>query len=54
LEEAGDAVHKGDRIALIRFGSRVDVILPENCGLAVKKGDRVYSGKSIIARWKEE
>ncbi len=50
----GDAVNKGDRIALIRFGSRVDMILPENCSLLAKKGDRVLSGKSIIARWKEE
>jgi len=47
-------VSKGDRIALIRFGSRVDMILPEDCGLVAKTGDRVYSGRSIIARWKEE
>ncbi len=53
-KKPGDAVSKGDRIALIRFGSRVDIILPENCGLLAKKGDRVYSGRSIIARWKEE
>ncbi|RPJ56375.1 MAG: phosphatidylserine decarboxylase [Acidobacteria bacterium] len=53
-KKPGDAVNKGDRIALIRFGSRVDMILPENCGLVTKKGDRVYSGRSIIGRWKEE
>jgi phosphatidylserine decarboxylase len=53
-KKPGDSVSKGDRIALIRFGSRVDVILPENCGPVARKGDRVYSGKSIIARWKEE
>ncbi len=53
-KKPGDAVDKGDRIALIRFGSRVDMILPVNCGLLAKKGDRVYSGRSIIARWKEE
>jgi len=53
-KKPGDAVNKGDRIALIRFGSRVDMILPANCGLLAKKGDRVYSGRSIIARWKEE
>jgi len=53
-KKPGDAVNKGDRIALIRFGSRVDMILPENCGLVAKKGDRVYSGRSIIGRWKEE
>lgn len=53
-KKPGDAVNKGDRIALIRFGSRVDMILPENCALVAKKGDRVYSGRTIIARWKEE
>ncbi len=53
-KKAGDEVNKGDRIALIRFGSRVDMILPENCGLQVKKGDRVYAGRTTIARWKEE
>ncbi len=53
-KKPGDAVNKGDRIALIRFGSRVDMILPEDCGLVAKKGDRVYSGRTIIARWKEE
>ena len=53
-KKPGDEVSKGDRIALIRFGSRVDMILPEDCGLVAKTGDRVYSGRSIIARWKEE
>ncbi|MFB3905932.1 MAG: phosphatidylserine decarboxylase [Acidobacteriota bacterium] len=52
-KKPGDAVNKGDRIALIRFGSRVDMILPHNCDLLAKKGDRVCSGRSIIARWKE-
>jgi phosphatidylserine decarboxylase len=50
----GDRVSKGDRIALIRFGSRVDVMLPPGCDLLVRKGERVYSGRSIIARWKED
>lgn len=49
----GDAVAKGDRIGLIRFGSRVDVFLPRDCRLAVKEGDRVKGGSSIIAYWSE-
>ncbi|RPI27316.1 MAG: phosphatidylserine decarboxylase [Acidobacteria bacterium] len=50
----GDNVNKGDRIALIRFGSRADMILPPDCDLVAKKGDRVFAGRSIIGRWKEE
>jgi phosphatidylserine decarboxylase len=50
----GDHVSKGDRIALIRFGSRVDVILPAECEVLARKGERVYSGRSIIARWRED
>lgn len=48
----GELVTKGDRIALIRFGSRVDIDLPEDCELAVEKGDRVRGGSSTIARWR--
>jgi len=51
-KKAGDIVVKGDRIALIRFGSRVDIELPEDCELLVKKGDRVRGGSSTIARWR--
>ena len=51
-KKEGDVVAKGDRIALIRFGSRVDVELPEDCELAVEKGDRVRAGSSVIARWR--
>lgn len=48
---AGEEVAKGDRIGLIRFGSRVDVFLPRQCHPEVKKGDRVMGGSSVIARW---
>jgi phosphatidylserine decarboxylase len=48
---AGDKVEKGDRIGLIRFGSRVDVgfTLPGNMELKVKEGDRVLAGSTTIA-----
>ena len=49
--EEGEAVTKGDRIGLIRFGSRVDVLVPRGCKLLVSKGDRVYGGNSILALW---
>ena len=49
----GSQVDKGDRIGLIRFGSRVDIVLPPECKVVVGKGDRVYGGSSVIAYWKE-
>jgi phosphatidylserine decarboxylase len=49
--DAGDKVEKGDRLGLIRFGSRVDTsfTLPGNMDLKVKEGDRVLAGSSTIA-----
>ena len=52
-KKEGAQVSKGDKIGLIRFGSRVDVALPPGCELVVGKGDRVYGGSSIIAYWKK-
>lgn len=48
--KAGDELKKGDRIGIIRFGSRVDVILPADFQSAVKPGDHVRAGETIIAR----
>lgn len=45
----GSHVDRGERIGMIRFGSRVDVIIPEEYGFVVKKGDKVRAGESIIA-----
>lgn len=47
----GETVAKGDRIGLIRFGSRVDLFLPSDCRLRVAKGDRVRAGSTVIAHW---
>ena len=52
-KKAGDYVSKGDRIGLIRFGSRVDLLLPPGCTVAVGKGDRVKGGSSVLAYWDE-
>jgi len=46
----GDIVAVGQRIGLIRFGSRVDVYLPEGTMPAVIKGQRTYAGETVIAR----
>jgi phosphatidylserine decarboxylase len=45
----GARLERGQRIGLIKFGSRVDVLLPGNAQLQVKLGDRVKGGSSILA-----
>lgn len=49
--DIGDRVEKGDRIGMIRFGSRVDVLLPEGAEALVEVGDRVTGAASPIARF---
>jgi phosphatidylserine decarboxylase len=46
-----DAVSRGERIGLVRFGSRVDLWIPEGSELLVKVGDTVHGGSSVLARW---
>jgi phosphatidylserine decarboxylase len=46
-----ESVAKGERIGLVRFGSRVDLWLPQGSELLVKVGDNVAGGSSILARW---
>ncbi len=48
--EPGSVLAAGERIGLIRFGSRVDVDLPDGAATAVKIGERVVAGVSVIAR----
>ena len=50
----GSQVKRGERIGMIRFGSRVDVIIPEVYTYTVNVGDKVKAGESIIARKKEK
>jgi phosphatidylserine decarboxylase len=45
----GTRLERGQRVGLIKFGSRVDVLLPGNAELHVKKGDHVKGGSSILA-----
>jgi phosphatidylserine decarboxylase len=49
-KKAGDVVHKGDRVGLIKFGSRVDVFLGPEWEITVKPGQHVAGGTSILAR----
>jgi len=45
----GDTVGRGQRVGLIKFGSRVDVIVPSEAELKVKVGDKVKGGSSVLA-----
>lgn len=47
----GDRLATGQRIGLMKFGSRMDVFLPRECTLAVRTGQRVRGGETVIARW---
>jgi phosphatidylserine decarboxylase len=46
----GDRLEKGQRVGLIRFGSRVDVALPPGGRPAVAVGEKVRAGETVIAR----
>jgi phosphatidylserine decarboxylase len=46
----GDQVRQGERLGLIRFGSRLDVYLPENFAFTVEIGTRVRAGTTVIAK----
>jgi len=49
-KKAGDAVAKGERIGLIKFGSRADVFLGPEWNVTVAVGDKVAGGSSTLAR----
>jgi len=49
--QPGTAVAQGERMGLIRFGSRVDVFLPSAATVTVRVGERTQAGKTVIARW---
>jgi phosphatidylserine decarboxylase len=45
----GDRVERGQRVGMIKFGSRVDVLLPAEAALRVQVGQRVKGGSSVLA-----
>jgi len=47
--KVGDRVERGQRMGLIKFGSRTDVLMPAEARLLVKKGQNVVGGKSVLA-----
>ncbi len=46
----GDALSRGQRIGLIRFGSRVDLLVPADWPVLARPGDRVRGGETPVAR----
>jgi phosphatidylserine decarboxylase len=46
--KTGDVVQRGQRMGMIKFGSRVDVLMPADVELRVKVGDRVHGGSSVL------
>jgi phosphatidylserine decarboxylase len=45
----GDVLERGQRIGLMKFGSRMDVFLPPDAELRVRVGDRVVAGETVLA-----
>src|SRR5713226_4678209 len=50
-KKVGERVLRGERIGLVRFGSRVDVWVPGNDEIVVRGGESVKGGSSVVARW---
>lgn len=50
---AGDTLRAGQRIGLMKFGSRMDVFVPSSATVVARKGDRVVAGVTVIARLQE-
>lgn len=48
--KVGEPVHQNDKCGFIKFGSRIDILLPENAELLVEIGDRVVGTLTPIAR----
>lgn len=48
----GERLSRGQRIGMIRLGSRVDLFLPDDAEVLIARGDKVRAGRTGIARWK--
>jgi phosphatidylserine decarboxylase len=51
-KKPGDAVERGELFGLIRFGSRVDMVMPSSVNIRVNIGDKVRGGSTIIGDYK--
>ncbi|HKV04184.1 MAG TPA: phosphatidylserine decarboxylase [Candidatus Acidoferrales bacterium] len=50
-KQQGEAVALGERVGMIRFGSRVDIWLPLEAEVVVRRGQKVEGGASVLAKW---
>jgi phosphatidylserine decarboxylase len=49
--DVGSSVRQGERMGMIRFGSRVDLFLPLGTRVLVKPGDTTRTGVTVVAEW---
>jgi len=49
--ELGQTLRAGERLGVIKFGSRVEVYLPPEAAAAVAVGEQVYAGRTVIAHY---
>ena len=49
--QVGDDVTQGQRIGIIRFGSRVEIFLPDPVRIGVSPGEKVRAGETVIGEW---
>jgi phosphatidylserine decarboxylase len=48
----GDEIARGERVGMIKFGSRVDLFVPDGAEPLVRPGQKVKAGRTGVARWK--
>jgi phosphatidylserine decarboxylase len=48
-KKVGDRLERGERVGLIKFGSRTDVIFPANAEMKVRVGENVKGGSTVLA-----
>jgi phosphatidylserine decarboxylase len=53
-KKKGDHVALGERIGLMKFSSRMDVIMPAGVDVLVRKGDRVVGGVTVLGRLRDD
>ena len=49
--KVGDRIVRGQRVGLIKFGSRVDLFVPDGTDILVERGAKVKAGRTPVARW---
>lgn len=55
LVKKGESLNRGQRYGFVKFGSQVDIIIPDLADLefTIKKGDHVYAGETVIAKFRK-